>query len=75
MGVADRLIDLSLSVSIFSRPTRTSGRHRDEDLRPGLRSFPVGEYLIIYRTEDQDVLILHVFREPGHRGLVAAVKR
>ena len=38
------------------------GRHRDEDLRPGLRSFPVGQYVIIYRTEDQDVLILHVFR-------------
>ncbi len=25
------------------------GRARDEDLRPGLRSFPVGEYVIIYR--------------------------
>ena len=25
------------------------GRSRDEDFRPGLRSFPVGEYLIIYR--------------------------
>ncbi len=35
------------------------GRLRD-DLRPGLRSFPIGEYLIIYRIEDEDVLILHV---------------
>jgi plasmid stabilization system protein ParE len=36
------------------------GRSRDEDLRPGLRSFPVGEYIIIYRIEDDDVVILHV---------------
>jgi toxin ParE1/3/4 len=36
------------------------GRRRDEDLRPGLRSFPVGEYAIIYRVETEDVLILHV---------------
>jgi plasmid stabilization system protein ParE len=29
-------------------------------LQPGLRSFPVGEYVIVYRIEDEDVLILHV---------------
>jgi len=38
------------------------GRARDEDLRPGLRSFPVGEYVIIYRIQDEDVLILRVPR-------------
>jgi plasmid stabilization system protein ParE len=31
-------------------------------LRTGLRTFPVGEYVIIYRTEGEDVLILHVVR-------------
>jgi plasmid stabilization system protein ParE len=32
-------------------------------LRAGLRSFTVGEYIIIlYRVEENDVLILHVFR-------------
>jgi len=36
------------------------GRSR-EDLRPGLRSFPVLRYVIIYRVEDEDVVILHVF--------------
>jgi toxin ParE1/3/4 len=36
------------------------GRSRD-DLRPGLRSFPVLQYVIIYRIEDDDVVILHVF--------------
>lgn len=38
------------------------GRRRDEDLRPGLRSFLAGEYVIIYRIEAEDVLILHVIR-------------
>jgi toxin ParE1/3/4 len=36
------------------------GRRRDHDLRTGLRSFPVGDYLIIYRIEGDTVLILHV---------------
>jgi toxin ParE1/3/4 len=38
------------------------GCRRDTDLRPGLRSFPVGEYIIIYRVEGGDVLVLHVTR-------------
>lgn len=32
-----------------------------EELRPGLRSFPFGQYLIIYRIKDEDVVILHIF--------------
>jgi toxin ParE1/3/4 len=36
------------------------GRSR-EDLRPGLRSFPVGQYVIVYTIDDEDVQILHVF--------------
>jgi toxin ParE1/3/4 len=35
------------------------GRLRN-DLRAGLRSFPVGQYVIIYRMDGMDVLILHV---------------
>jgi toxin ParE1/3/4 len=38
------------------------GRRRDHDLRPNLRSFPVGEYVIIYRIDGEDALILHVMR-------------
>jgi toxin ParE1/3/4 len=38
------------------------GRRRDEDLRPGMRSFPVGEYVILYRVEGNDVRVLHVVR-------------
>jgi toxin ParE1/3/4 len=42
------------------------GRARD-DLRPGLRSFPVGQYMIIYLIDDEDVQILHVFH--GHQDI------
>ena len=45
------------------------GRGRDEDLLPGLRSFPVGEYVIIYRIQDEDVLVLRVLR--GSRNIQA----
>jgi toxin ParE1/3/4 len=44
------------------------GRARDEDLRPGLRSFPAGDYLIVYRIADEGVVwILHVVH--GRRDL------
>jgi toxin ParE1/3/4 len=36
------------------------GRPRD-DFRPGLRSFAVGQYVIVYTIADEDVEILHVF--------------
>jgi len=36
------------------------GRARDEDLGAGLRSFPVGEYVIVYSAGDEDVWILRV---------------
>ena len=36
------------------------GLKRDEDLRAGLRSFPVGEYVILYRIQGEDIFILHV---------------
>jgi toxin ParE1/3/4 len=60
--IADRLIDsITERFYLLSRYPHV-GRHRDDDLRPGLRSFPVGEYVIIYRVEDNNVLILHVYR-------------
>jgi toxin ParE1/3/4 len=37
------------------------GRRRDDDLRPGLRSFTADDYVIIHRVvEDNVVLILHI---------------
>ena len=49
------------------------GRRRDDDLRPGLRSFPVGEYVIVYRPSGEDVLILHIVH--GSRDIQAIVRQ
>jgi len=58
--IADRLID-SITERFFLLATHPHvGRRRDEDLRPGLRSFPVGRYVILYRVVGNDVVILHV---------------
>lgn len=71
--IADRLID-SITETFFLLATYPHiGRRRDEDLRPGLRSFPVGAYVIIYRVEDHDVLILRVIR--GSRDIEALFRR
>jgi toxin ParE1/3/4 len=48
------------------------GRSRDEDLRIGLRTFPVGAYLIIYRVADENVIILRVVR--GSRDVGALLR-
>jgi toxin ParE1/3/4 len=72
IDIADRLID-SITDRFFLLSTRPHiGRRRDEDLRLGLRSFPVGDYIIIYRVENGDVLILHVIR--GARDLEALLR-
>jgi toxin ParE1/3/4 len=55
-GVIDAITERFYLLSQHPR----MGRSRD-DLRPGLRSFPVGQYVIIYTIEDEDVEILHVF--------------
>jgi toxin ParE1/3/4 len=42
------------------------GRRRD-DLKPGLRSINVGDYVVIYRVDVDDALVLHVLH--GHRDI------
>jgi len=44
----------------------SAGRSRDE-IRPGYRSFPVGEYVIFYRAREPGVHIMHVIH--GRRDL------
>ncbi|MGO9006053.1 MAG: type II toxin-antitoxin system RelE/ParE family toxin [Beijerinckiaceae bacterium] len=59
-GAADGIIDaITESFYLLSQYSRM-GRARD-DLRPGLRGFPVGQYVILYSIEGEDVEILHVF--------------
>jgi toxin ParE1/3/4 len=71
--IADRLID-SITDRFFLLATHPNiGRSRDEDLRPGLRSFSVGAFVIIYRIQGTDVLILRVLH--GTRDLRSLLGR
>lgn len=60
--IADRFVDSLTDRFLLLAKNPYIGRRRDADLRPGLRSFPVGKYVIFYRIDDEDVLILHVMR-------------
>jgi toxin ParE1/3/4 len=60
--IADRFIDSLTDHFYLLSHNPYIGRRRDEDLRPGIRSLPVGEYVILYRVQEDDVLILHVIR-------------
>lgn len=69
MDIADRLVD-SITDRFYLLATHPNiGRTRDQDLRPGLRSFAVAEYVILYRVQDEDVLILRVLH--GSRDISA----
>ena len=59
-AVADGVIDAITERFHLLAQYPRMGRSRD-DLRPGLRSFPVGQYVIIYTIDHEDVQILHVF--------------
>jgi toxin ParE1/3/4 len=73
VDAADRLVD-SISERFFLLANHPNiGRARDQDLRPGLRSFAVGEYVVLYRIDGEDVLILRVLR--GSRNIQALFSR
>jgi toxin ParE1/3/4 len=66
LDIADRLIEaITERLALLGTHPR-AGRLRD-DLLPGMRTFPVGEYLVLYRVEGDDALILRVVR--GSRDL------
>ena len=58
--IADRLIDSIVERFLLLTHHPYLGRPRDEDLGIGLRSFPTGQYVIVYSLENDDVLILRV---------------
>src|SRR5262245_58084376 len=64
--IADRLIESITERFDLLDVHPRAGRLRD-DLRPGIRSFPVREYLVLYRIEGDDVVIVRVVR--GSRDL------
>ena len=57
--IADRLIDSITERFLLLSRHPFAGRLRN-DLRAGLRTFPVGSYAIFYRIHDQAILILRV---------------
>jgi toxin ParE1/3/4 len=70
--IANRVIDTITEHFWILGQHQQIGRRRDQDFYPGLRSFPVGEYVIIYRVEGEDALILHVIR--GSRDIAGQLK-
>lgn len=57
--VADRVIQLVAQRFDLLADHPRAGRARD-DLRPGIRVFPVGDYLVLYREAGPDVVIVRV---------------
>jgi toxin ParE1/3/4 len=65
--IANRLIDSITNRLVLLASFPYMGRSRDEDFGVGCRSVSVGEYVIVYCLEAEDVLILRVVH--GHRDL------
>ena len=70
LEIANRLVDSITERFVLLGRHPSAGRRRD-DLRPGIRSFPVGNYLVLYRIEDNDAVVQRVVR--GSRDLPALV--
>ena len=69
--IANRLIQKIANCFWLLVGNPRAGRQRDHDLGANLRSFPVADYVVIYRIEDFGPLILHVMR--GSRNLKALI--
>jgi len=67
MDVANRLVDSITDRFSFLSRFPHAGRARDRDFGAGTRSFPVGEYVVIYCVEGLEVFILRVVH--GRRDL------
>ena len=68
-SIADRQIDsIAARFYLLARHPKI-GRIRDDDLGIGRRSFPVGDYVIVYSVEGNDIHVLRVAH--GRRNLAA----
>ena len=69
IAVAERLIEsIGDNILLLARYPHL-GRSRDSEFGPGTRSFAVGDYVIVYVIEKDDVWILRVVH--GRRDLEA----
>jgi toxin ParE1/3/4 len=71
VDIADRLVDSITTRFFLLGQYPRIGRKRDA-LRPGLRSFAVGEYVVLYRIESDNAVIQRVVR--GSRDLEALLR-
>ncbi len=69
VDIADRVSDTLTDRFVMLSHHPYAGRARNDDLGPGRRSFPVGEYVVVYRVRGEDVVILRVVH--GRRDLAA----
>lgn len=60
VDIADRLINSIADRFHLLTTYPYAGRQRNDDLGQGRRTFPVGEYVIIYRIEHEEAWILRV---------------
>jgi len=67
--IANRLIDTLTDRFFMLAGFPYVGRTRDDDFGPGCRSVAVGEYVIVYCVENEDVLSLRAVH--GRRDLEA----
>ena len=65
--IANRLIDTITDRFLMLAGFPYAGRARDDDFGAGCRNVAVGEYVIVYCVENEDVLILRVVH--GRRDL------
>jgi len=68
IDVATRLVDSLTDRFSFLAGFPYAGRIRDDDFGAGMRSFPVGEYVIVYCVEGDYVSILRVVHGKRHLG-------
>lgn len=60
LEIADRLIDSIIDRFYFLSTFPYIGRSREREFGAGMRSLPVGEYIIVYCVEGKNVSILGV---------------
>ena len=58
--IADHVVNSITACFVTLGQNPRMGRRRDHDLALGLRSFPVGNYVIVYCIDEEDAAILHV---------------
>ena len=60
MDIASRLVDSITDKFFFLAGFPQAGRSRERDFGAGVRSFPAGEFVIVYEVQGPDVFILRV---------------